>query len=132
MRSLLAGVCCVTIAASCWLAAMSWVLHRTGYRQQMGVALLFVAQSLWTLAVLAGLLPSLWSKLSRIVLVPGAVGLAAAGGRAIAANLTNLPAPHFEGYALVIGAVLILQGVLTLWPLIVRWPQSLGKTAPIW
>ena len=132
MRSLLAGVCCVTIAASCWLATMSWVLHRTGYRQQMGVALLFVAQSLWTLAVLAGLLPSLWSKLSRIVLVPGAVGLAAAGGRAIKANLTNVSGLHFEGYALVIGALLILQGVLTLWPLLFRWPPSLGKTAPIW
>jgi hypothetical protein len=121
MRRLLTGVCCVTIAASCWLATMSLVLHRTGYRQQMGVALLFVVQSLWTLAVLAGQLPSLWSKLSRIVLVPGAVGLAATGGRAIAANLSG---PHFEGYALVIGAVLILQGVLTLWPLLVRWPPS--------
>lgn len=129
MRSLLAGVCCVTIAASCWLATMSLVLHRTDDRQQTGVALLCVAQSLWTLAVLAGLLPSLWSKLSRLVLVPGAVGLAAAGGRAIAANLSG---PHFEGYALVIGAVLILQGVLTPGPLLVRWPPSLSKTAPIW
>jgi hypothetical protein len=129
MQRLLAGVCCVTIGASCWLATMSLVLQHTGYRQQMGLALLFVAQSVWTLAVLAGLLPSRWWKLSRIVLVPGAVGLAVAGGRAIAANLSG---PHFEGYALVIGAVLILQGMLTLWPLLVRWPPSLGKTAPIW
>ena len=126
MRILIAGVCGVTIAASCWLATMSLVLHRTGYQAQMGLALLFVAQSLLTLGVQAGLLPAVWI---RAVLALGAVGLVGAGGRAIAANLSG---PHFEGYAVVIGGVLILQGVLTLWPVCVRWPLSSSKNTPIW
>jgi hypothetical protein len=125
MRSLLGAVCCFTIA-SCWLATMSLVLHQAGFRAQMGLALLFVAQSLLTLAVLAGLLPGI---ATRIVLAAGALGLATVGGGAIA---TNLSRPHFEGYALVIGAVLTLQGTLTLWPLCVRWPPAPSKTAPIW
>jgi hypothetical protein len=126
MRSLLGAVCCFTIAASCWLATMSLVLHHAGYEAQAGLALLFVVQSLLTLGVLAGLLPGIST---RIVCAAGAIGLAAAGARAIAANLSR---PHFEGYALVIGAVLVLQGVLTLWPLCVKWPPSPSKNAPIW
>src|ERR1700694_563122 len=124
MKILLAGVCCFTIAASCWLATMSLILHRPGYQEQMGLALLFAVQSLLTLGVLSGLLPHIWT---RIVVGLGAVGLAAAGGRAIAANLAG---DHFEGYALIIGATLILQGVLTLWPICVPWPSSPGQNAP--
>ena len=126
MRNLIAGVCCFTIAASCWLATMSFVLHHAGYQRQAGLALLFVAQSLLTLAVLAGRLSAVWA---RIVMALGAAGLVVVGGRVMAANLSG---PHFEGYAVIIGASLIVQGVLTLGAVCVRWPRSLSNNAPIW
>jgi hypothetical protein len=37
-----------------------------------------------------------------------------------------------EGYAVIIGATLILQGLLTLRSLYARRPPALGRTAPIW
>lgn len=107
MRAILAALCGITIAASCWLGTMCVVLHRAG--QQRGVALpvLFVLQSLLTLGVVARIFASVWAR--------GAVGFGAAGivwlgGAAIANNLSR---PHFEGYAVVFGAILVVQGILT-------------------
>ncbi len=105
MRTLLAGACCFTIAASGWLAAMALVLRRPGYQGLVGLALLFVLQSLLTIGVIAG---QLGGRVGRVVLAAGATGLVAAGGRAIAVNVTG---PHFEGYAVIIGVALILQGL---------------------
>jgi hypothetical protein len=126
MRTLLAGVACFTIAASAWLASMAVVLHRPGYPALVGLALLFVLQSLVTIGFLA-VRPG--GHGTRILLALGAAGIAVCGGHAIAANLAR---PHFEGYAVVIGAALILQGLLTLRSLSVRPPRALSKTAPIW
>ena len=126
VRALLTGVSCFTIAACLWLATMALVLRRPGYQVLVGLALLFVLQSLLTIWVIVG---QLNGHGARVVLAAGAAGIVAAGGRAIAVNLTG---PHFEGYAVVIGAALVLQGLLTLWSLYVRRPHSLGRTAPIW
>ncbi len=126
MRTLLAGVACFTIAASVWLAAMALLRHRPGYATLVGLALLFALQSLLTLGFLVGWLSG---RGARVVLASGAAGLAAVGGRALAVNLAR---PHFEGYAVIIGATLTLQGLLTLWSLYVRRPPALGRTAPIW
>ena len=126
MRIVLAGVCCVTIAASSWLAAMALVLRRPGYQALVGLASFLVLQSLVTIWVIAG---KLARKSARAVLASGATGTVVAGGRAIAVNLTR---PHFEGYAVIIGVVLIIQGLLTLWSLYVRRPPAPGRSAPIW
>jgi hypothetical protein len=126
VRTLLAGASCCTIAASAWLAAMALVQHRAGYLALVGLALLFVLQSILTIGVISG---HLTGQGVRVVLAAGATGIVASGGRAIAVNLAR---PHFEGYAVIIGVVLILQGLLTLWSLYVRRLPSLGRTAPIW
>ena len=112
MRTLLAGACCFTIAASGWLAAASLVLRRPAYLGIAGLAVLFVLQSLLTIGVISGRLSG---RVARVVLAAGATGIVMVGGRAMTVNLTG---PHFEGYAVIIGAVLILQGLVTLWSLI--------------
>ena len=126
VRTLLAGVSCFTITASAWLATMALVLHRPGYQALVGLALLFILQSLLTIGVISG---NLAGRGARAVLAVGAAGIVASGGRAIAVNFTR---PHFEGYAVMIGVALMLQGLLTLWSLYVRRPTTLGRTAPIW
>jgi len=126
VRTLLACVCCVTIAASAWLATMALALHRAGYQALAGLAVLFILQSLLTIGAVTRRLAGLGV---RVVLTAGAIGILVAGERAVAANLTG---PHFEGYAVIIGAALILQGVLTLWSLYVRRFPTLDRTAPIW
>ena len=126
VRTLLACACCFTIAASGWLAAMALVLHRPGDQALAALAVLFILQSLLTIGVITG---QLTRQGARILLAAGAAGIAMYGGRAIAVNLAR---PHFEGYAMIIGGALALQGLLTLWSLFVRRPHSFGRTAPIW
>jgi hypothetical protein len=126
MRTALTGVCCFTIAASCWIAIMSIVLGRPGYEIQVALAVLFVVLSLLTLGMLAGFLAGAWA---RVLVTLGAAGVITAGGRAIALNLSR---PHFEGYAVVIGTALVVQGLLTLWSLYVRPPSGPNSAAPIW
>ena len=126
VRALLASVCCFTIAASGWLAAMALVLGRPGYQALVGLAFLFVLQSVLTIWFISG---SVAGKAARGVLMAGATGLVGAGGRAVAVNVTRV---HFEGYAVVIAVMLVAQGLLTLWTLYARRRHVLGRTAPIW
>ena len=126
VRALLASVCCFTIAASGWLAAMALVLGRPGYQALVGLAFLFVLQSVLTIRFISG---SVAGKAARGVLMAGATGLVGAGGRAVAVNVTRV---HFEGYAVVIAVMLVAQGLLTLWTLYARRRHVLGRTAPIW
>lgn len=118
MRTLLNVLCGLTIAASAWLGVMFLVLHRPGFERGAGMAGLFVLQSL--LAVLVangGLSGVLW----RALTLAGAVGLAVTGAFLVGRDLNG---PHFEGYLLVIGVLLTLQGLTTLLSLI-------NKSAPI-
>ena len=112
MRPILTIVCALTVAASSWLGVMFVVLHRPGYERGLEVSALFVLQSL-----LAGAVINQWLRQSslRVVTLAGAVALAWAGTSAVLANINGT---HFEGYALIIGALLILQGVLTILHLI--------------
>src|SRR5436190_1788765 len=112
MRAVLTAVCGLTIAASTWLGVMFVLLHRPGFQRGLGMSALFVLQSLLAKAVInQWLRQPLW----RAVTLAGAVALTWAGTSAV---LVNLDGPHFEGYAIVIGALLILQGVLTILHLI--------------
>ena len=108
MRAVLTAVCGLTIAASTWLGVMFVLLHRPGYERGLGASVLFVLQSL-----LAGAVINQWLRQPsfRVVTLLGAVALAWAGTSAVLANINGT---HFEGYALIIGALLILQGVLTI------------------
>jgi hypothetical protein len=112
MRAVLTAVCGLTIAASTWLGVMFIVIHRPGYERGLGVSALFVLQSLLAGAVINQWLRQPWWGVVTLV---GAVALTWAGTSAVLANING---PHFEGYAVVIGALLTLQGVLTILQLI--------------
>ena len=107
MRTIVTGLCCLTIAASAWLGVMFVVLHRPGYERGAGMAALFILQSLLALAVTNQWLPGVWWRMAALL---GAAGLTWAGVSAVVANLTG---PHFEGFAVIIGVLLLLQGLFT-------------------
>ena len=121
VRTLLNVFCAFTVLASCWLAVMSVVLHRPGFERGVSLSLIFIIQSVLTLAITTGLLSALsW----RILAVAGAAGIVWGGG----AGVTNtLNGPHFEGYALVIGVGLVLQGLLTAGHLVITRPAVSSK-----
>lgn len=107
MRTLQNGVCWLTAAASAWLGVMFVVLHRAGFEQGAGMAGLFILQSLLALAVGNGRLTAMpW----RLMALAGSTGLIWAGAEALQRTVTG---DHFEGYAVIIGALLLLQGTLT-------------------
>ena len=112
MRAVLTTVCALTIAASIWLGVMFVVLHRPGFERGLGISALFVLQSLLAVAVIHQRLGQPWW---RAVTFVGAVALIWAGTSAVLASLNG---PHFEGYAVLIGALVLLQGLLTMLQLI--------------
>jgi hypothetical protein len=119
MRPLLNGLCGLTIAASVWLGVMFVVLHRAGYERGAGMAGLFVLQSLLALAVTNQWLAGVWWRAAVLL---GAAGLTWVGVSAVVSNLTG---PHFEGFAVIIGALLALQGLFTVGSLITSlWTPS--------
>jgi hypothetical protein len=107
MRIALNVVCGFTLLASSWLAVMFVVLHRPGYERGVSLALIFIIQSLLTLALTTSLLSARWW---RMLAIAGAAGIVWAGGAAVSNTLAG---PHFEGYALIIGVALVMQGLLT-------------------
>ncbi|HUK33995.1 MAG TPA: hypothetical protein VLV86_08810 [Vicinamibacterales bacterium] len=113
-------VCGFGVVACSWLAVMFVVLHRPGFERGVATALLFVLQSLLALVVLNSIRSSVWGA----VALAGAAGIVWAGGRAVAATLGN---PHFEGFILIIGSALVLQGILTAQQLITRYFTSSSK-----
>jgi len=107
---------CFTAAASCWLLVMYVVLRHPGYEWRAAMAALFVVQSALTVAALSGWVDGGWM---RVLLLGGAAGIVLAGGSAVQATLAG---DHFEGFALVIGLALVVQGVLTLVTFLRRSP----------
>jgi hypothetical protein len=121
MKTILAAIAVFTAAASAWLFVMYLVLQHPGYQARASFAVIFFAQSVLTLILVASDAPAgpsdrpdglrvVHSGLILVVLA-GACGIAWAG---YSAALSTLSGPHFEGFALVIGLALALQGVLTL------------------
>src|SRR5690242_4807637 len=108
MKNILAAICVFTVLATGYISVSLLVLQppRANYSQWFLSAALFVAQSGLTLIALFA---------AGGKLLPYAVML---GGAAIAwsgiSALTRINGPHFEGFALVLGAGLVLQGLLTL------------------
>ncbi len=108
MKTILVGLSCFTAAASCWLVVMYVLLQHPGFQWRAAMAALFVIQSALTVASLAGWVDGGWV---RVLLLGGAAAVLLAGGSAVQATLTG---DHFEGFALVIGLALAVQGALTL------------------
>ncbi len=104
---ILGAVCGFTALAGLWLCVMEWVLKQSGYEMRALLDLALVAQSLLTLAFVFGLARRAW----RWIAAAGAVLVAYLGGSAVIGNLQRA---HFEGFVMVIGAALVLQGLLTI------------------
>ena len=121
MRTLANLVCAFGAVACGWLAVMFVVLHQPGFERGALLSTLFVLQSLLALTTINGLLQaSAW----RLLTVAGGAGILWAGGQAVTATLGSR---HFEGYALIIGIALVLQGLLTGQQLIPIWFTSSSK-----
>ena len=103
----LIGGCGLTVAASAWLGLMAVVLRHPGFERVALMAGLFALQSLLVVAVTRGWLAgSAW----RVLSLTGAAAMAWTGVRVV---IDNLSSNHFEGYALIIGILLVLQALLT-------------------
>jgi hypothetical protein len=96
-----------TLAAGVWLASMENILKHAGYRERTAIAACIAIQGLATLLLL--LLDG--RLIFRALVLIGAVGVTILGATAIK---RMLDAPHFEGFVLIIGIALIVQGGLTL------------------
>jgi len=121
VRTLTNLVCAFGVVACGWLTVMFVALHRPGFERGAVMSALFVLQSFLAFAAVNGVLRrAAW----RVLALVGAAGIIWAGGRAVAATLDS---PHFEGYALLIGIALVLQGLLTFQQLIPIGSTSSSK-----
>ena len=108
MRTILTAICAFTLLATAFLTASLLILRppRGNYQQWALVASLIVAQGVFTLFALyvsrsLGL---------RYAMALGGLGIAALGASSVYSTVSG---SHFEGYALVLGSMLAVQGVLT-------------------
>src|SRR5215467_2871055 len=110
MRTTLALVCTVTLAATVYLTLSLLILRppNANYQEAFLLAALFIAESALTLAVLAGVLQGAWA---RWTILGGALVAGWAGAAGVRATLSS---SHFEGYALVLGSFVVVQAALTL------------------
>ncbi len=107
MRQGLTLLCLFAIAAGIWLAAMENILKHYGYAGRSAIAICIVMQAVATLLFLRFRGPATF----RGVIFAGALALLVLG---ISAIVRILQTPHFEGFVLIIGGALTVQGGLTL------------------
>jgi hypothetical protein len=108
LKPALAVACAFTLLATVYLSVSLIVLQppRANYRQWTFVASVIVVQGVLTLAALyaggpAGL---------RYAASAGAAALVWIGASSVYSTMSG---PHFEGYALVLGSAMVVQGLLT-------------------
>lgn len=109
VKTALAAVCTFTLLATAYLTASLVILRppRANYRQWAFTAAIIVAHGTLTLFALY----SAGAKNLRYLVVTGGIVLACMGAVSV---YTTLAGAHFEGYALVLGSAMVLQGTLTL------------------
>jgi len=109
VKTALAAICAFTLLATAYLTASLLILRppRANYQQWFLVATLIIAQGTLTLFALY----SAGAKNLRYVVVTGGLVVACVGALSIYSTLSG---PHFEGYALVLGSAMVLQGALTI------------------
>ena len=107
MKASLTWMSVFTAAAGVWLAVMENIQKHTGYPQRSAIAAGIAIQGLATVLclVLDG------RSIFRTLVLTGAVGAVLLGASAIKRVLDE---PLFEGFVLLIGSALIVQGVLAL------------------
>src|SRR6267142_2374014 len=120
VKTSLAAICAASLLATSYLTASLLILHPPRANPQWFLsATLFVAQGALTRAALGmgrqRRLHDDWLRLSdgilRWLVVAGGGAIIWIGVSWVRATLSG---PHFEGYALVLGSALALQGALTL------------------
>jgi hypothetical protein len=108
LRTALGFVSGVTIAAACVLAVSYVTLKGTGDRQPLVGLAVFAGLSALLLA--ASLVPLRSDALAAVPAIAG-TAIAWVGWTTISHMLAS---PHFEGYALILGALGMLQGLLAI------------------
>jgi hypothetical protein len=110
VKTALTALCAFTLLATAFLSLSLVILQppRANVQQWFLMAALIVAQAAFTLFAVAGRTPGDWM---RWLLVPGAAAVMWLGATWAYATIHG---SHFEGYALVLGSVLVVQGAVTL------------------
>jgi hypothetical protein len=119
VKKVLTLMCLFIVAAGIWLAVMENILKHPDYFERTMVAACIVIQGLATLLFLF----INGGAVFRALVITGGVGIALLGASAIARDLR---AQHFEGFVLIIGLALVLEGALTLLALL---RKDYGKAA---
>jgi hypothetical protein len=109
MKTLLAAICSLTVLATGYLSLSLLILRppRANYQEWIPMAALFLAQGVLTLVAVTRGFSAGWMPR---VLMAGGIAILLAGALWAYATVSG---PHFEGYALVLGSVLTVQGALT-------------------
>ena len=110
VKTALLALCAFTLFATAFLSLSLIFLQppRANFQQWFPMAALIVAQGALTLTAVAGAKPAGWMQW---LLVSGAAVVMWLGGRWA---YSTVHGQHFEGYALVLGSVLVVQGAVTL------------------
>jgi len=123
MKSVVLLLSFFTLAATAWLGVMEMVLHHPGSVFRIFIAILLACQSLSTILFLV------FRGHGRFQIFLNISGfLIAMFG--IWSVVSILRAAHFEGYVLLIGLALILQGVLTIATLATRGTDKVSGQLP--
>src|SRR5580765_2114210 len=109
MRATLAAICAFTLLATAFLSASLLIVRppRANDGQWTILAVVIAVQGVLTLIALRTGSP----KGLRYATAAGGAILAALGARSVYGTVSG---PHFEGYALVLGSAMAVQGLLTL------------------
>ena len=110
VKTALIALCAVTLLATALLSLSLVILQppRANFQQWFLTAALIVAQGALTLFAVGSRTPG---DRIRWLLVPGAGAVMWLGATTAYATVRG---SHFEGYALVLGSVLVVQGAVTL------------------
>jgi hypothetical protein len=110
VKTALFAMCCLTVLATGYLSFSLAILRppRANYPEWFMMATLFVAQSVLTMAAVSAVLTGGWI---RWLVLAGGIAIIWVGASWARATLAS---DHFEGYAVVLGSTLIIQGALTL------------------
>jgi hypothetical protein len=106
MKQLLILMCLFVVAAGTWLGVMENVLKHPGYAGRSVIAACIALEGLITLLFLL----VNGRPMFRVLVMTGAAAMVLLGA---SATVSILRAEHFEGFVLLIGLALILQGALT-------------------
>ena len=109
LKTALAAMCLLTLAATLYLSASLLILQppRANNQQWALVAGAIIVQGALTLVAMR-------EGSIRVLRYAAAAGGAAIVALGAASVYSTVSGPHFEGYALALGSMLVIQGVLTL------------------